>query len=128
MVRAKSSATEAKERVLMERDQRIAKMCRHEGKEGKRASMHRETFFNAVDIEGPDVVTEAGEGYWKDMYRKYPWLTVGGMGVDDGQNAAGTRNRFGRVSKRKRRGRWEAFDAVRRVWVECEAPPSRLVL
>lgn len=34
--------------------------------------------MNAVNTEGPEVMSAAGKGYWDDMARKYPWLQRGG--------------------------------------------------
>jgi hypothetical protein len=34
--------------------------------------------MNAVNTEGPEVMSAAGKGYWDDMARKYPWLQRAG--------------------------------------------------
>ena len=53
--------------------------------------------FNAVNQEGPEVLSRAGEeSYWRDMRRRHPEIAVGQP--DSGQSLNGMRNRHGRVS------------------------------
>ncbi len=122
----KSTETAAKEKALIERDQGIAKKMQHEGREGMRCCVHRDSFFNAVDIEGPDIVTEAGSEYWDDMYAKYPHLTLGaGMKKRKGNSINGCRNRFGRVAWKRTGKGW--FQYVNGQWVKREGPKSKMV-
>ncbi len=69
-------------------------------KEGLQYSLDRRAVMNAVRTEGREILTEQGADYWRDQERKYPHLR--GARTDTGDNAAGTRNRFGRVSFRVR--------------------------
>lgn len=51
--------------------------------------------MNAVDSEGREVLSKAGEGYWKDQDRRE-------FGIVEGANSARVmKNRHGRVSFRK---------------------------
>lgn len=52
--------------------------------------------MNAVDGEGPEVLTKAADGYWADMRRRHPHIACGRP--DPGQSINGMRNRHGRVS------------------------------
>jgi len=62
--------------------------------------------LTAREHEGPEVLTEAADGYWEDMKRLYPEcavkyvprrLMVGAVRT----SGPGMRNRFGRVSWRR---------------------------
>lgn len=53
--------------------------------------------MNAVRTEGPEVLSEAGRGYWDDMKRRHPHIAQGAITI----HCAGLRNRFGRVKERK---------------------------
>lgn len=122
----KSTETAAREKALIERDQKIAKKMQHDGAEGMRSCIHRDTFFNAVDIEGPDIVTEAGSEYWDDMYAMYPHLTLGAkMKKRKGDSINGSRNRFGRVSWRRTKAGW--FQYINSRWVRGKGPESKMV-
>lgn len=55
--------------------------------------------MNAVDSEGPEVMTNAADGYWRDMCRRYPHIDMAGMGGLKTGSAKG-RNRFGKISER----------------------------
>lgn len=57
-------------------------------------------FMNAVQTEGPEVATAAGEGYWRDMDRRYPWIAA--ERVFPG---GGMLTRWGRVKERTVYGR-----------------------
>jgi len=50
--------------------------------------------MNAVNSEGPEVLSRAGEEYWKDQDRHY-------FGIGAGSSANGMRNRWGKVSFKK---------------------------
>ena len=54
--------------------------------------------MNAVDSEGREVLSKAGEGYWKDQDRRE-------FGIQDRTNPRVMRNRLGKVSWRKVYGR-----------------------
>jgi len=40
----------------------------------------RAALMNAVAAEGPEVLSNAAEGYWRDMGKRYPWLANGDSG------------------------------------------------
>lgn len=113
---------------LRKRDEALAARVRHGRKEGLTSSISRESLLNAVRHEGREILTSEGGDYWKDMQRKYPHLNVGGRPTDTGDNAAGTANRFGRISERVRyRGKLRmVWDAKRGEWVEKPREMKRL--
>lgn len=65
-----------------------------------RLSMQIDTraVMNAVDREGPEVLSKAGKEYWRDMRRMYPHIACGE--VDRAQSANGMRCRHGRVTEK----------------------------
>jgi hypothetical protein len=67
-----------------------------------RMSISPEAVANAVASEGPEVMTEAGKGYWDDMRRMYPHLD---MQPDTSRTLAG-RTRYGKPTLRMRGGIW----------------------
>jgi hypothetical protein len=69
--------------------------------------------MNAVNSEGPEVLSKAADGYWADMDRRHP--QIAGAGTAVGQSLNGMRNRHGRVSVKILVGR----DGVRKE-VTCE--------
>ena len=85
------------------------------GKFRKRGSVHFEALAEAVRTEGPEVLSAAAEGYWRDMERANPWMMIDGK-AEDGNSANGHRCRQGKVAKRYipgkgwhewRNGTWE---------------------
>lgn len=87
--------------------------------EGRVGAKSRYAVMNAVATEGKEVLTEAGEGFWQDMQRRYHWQAPDGD-WNDGTSANGRRNHLGVVRERWRNGRWEHWDAKRGEWVEGE--------
>ena len=86
--------------AALRRDMKFAReRGKHNSPQGLRSSVSREAFFNAVKTEGPEVLTEAGEGYWRDMERRYPHLNLTKYG-DTGDSPNGHKNRWGNVSER----------------------------
>lgn len=70
------------------------------GKTGRLARQISQTaFFNAVNSEGPEVATAAGEQYFRDQERLYPWIG-NGRGGGPVVSANGMVNRFGRVKEK----------------------------
>jgi len=66
------------------------------GKTGRlKRSISIAAVMNAVDAEGREVLTKAGEGYWKDQDRRYFGITEGTASI------TAMRNRLGRVTYRK---------------------------
>ena len=87
--------------------------------EGRVAARSRAAVMNAVATEGKEVLTEAGEGFWRDMQRRYHWQAEDGD-WEDGSSANGRKNHYGVVRERYRAGRWEHWDKKRGEWVEGE--------
>ena len=87
--------------------------------EGRVGAKSRAAVMNAVATEGKEVLTDAGEGFWQDMQRRYHWQAEDGN-WNDGNSANGHRNHFGVVRERYRAGRWEHWDAKRGDWVPGE--------
>jgi hypothetical protein len=70
------------------------------GRTGRlRQQISTTAFFNAVNQEGPELATSAGDAYWRDQERLYPWIGDGsGGGVQASIN--GMANRLGRVKEK----------------------------
>jgi len=85
------------ERVLR-RDQELNKRFPARPGGPLRMSVSPEAVANAVRTEGREVMSAAGEGYWKDMRRMYPHLD---MQPDKG-GADSPRTRFGKATMRQR--------------------------
>ena len=110
MAKAKASAMRACARERQRRD-----ALGRNGRFRKRGSVHYEALAEAVRTEGPEVLSAAAAGYWKDMERANPWMMIDGK-PEDGNSPNGHRNRHGKVSMRWtaatgwmrwRKGRWE---------------------
>lgn len=89
------------ERVLR-RDQELNR--RFPAKPGGplRMSISPEAVANAIATEGPEVMSEAGKGYWDDMRKMYPHLD---MQPDTG-GADSPKTRYGKATLRMRGGIW----------------------
>lgn len=94
---------------------------RHEGRVGAKSRL---AVMNAVATEGKEVLTDAGEGFWRDMQRRYHWQAEDGN-WEDGNSANGRKNHVGVVRERYRGGRWEHWDAAIGGWVEGEITKRR---
>ena len=70
----------------------------------------RAALMNAVAAEGPEVLSSAADGYWRDMGKRYPWLA---NGEDSGRTVLKATSIF-------RDGKW--WKRVGGKWVE--APPK----
>jgi len=69
------------------------------GKSGRMMrSIDTRAVMNAVNSEGREVLSKDGEGYWKDMERRHPFI----RGEDDTCTcgSAVMKNRLGRVKER----------------------------
>jgi len=111
--------TQARLDAALRRDQKFAKeRGKHKGAQGLRSSISKEAFFNAVRTEGPEVLTEAGECYWRDMERRYPHLNLTEYS-DTGDSPNGHVCRWGAVSERYVEGKgWFHWDGKRRKWAK----------
>ena len=65
--------------------------------EGRVGAKSRAAVMNAVATEGKEVLTDAGEGFWQDMQRRYHWQAEDGN-WNDGNSANGHRNHIVAVS------------------------------
>lgn len=74
-------------------------------------SVSPEAVANAVRTEGPEVLGADGEGYWKDMRRRYPHLDM-----NPDKHVSDRVSRFGKATLRKRGGRWQRW--VNGAWRE----------
>lgn len=64
-----------------------------------RGQISTTAYFNAVNQEGPEVATQAGEQYFRDQERLYPWIGDG-RGGGPVVSGDGMTNRFGRVREK----------------------------
>lgn len=85
--------------------------------EGRVGAKSRYAVMNAVRTMGKEVLTEAGQGFWDDMQRRYHWQAEDGN-WNDGSSANGHVCRLGKVSERFFRGRWWHWDAAAGGWAE----------
>jgi len=106
-------------KALQREDEAMSReVSSHGRRNGRQAVVDQRVFMQAVATEGHGILGPEGRGYWNDMKRRYPHLR-GNRGVD-GDNASGSRNRFGRVKERRREGgRWERWNG--KDWEAVEA-------
>lgn len=109
-VRLMKQEQAARVRADLRRDERRA-VCspagRRIGRTGQHAlSVGQAAFFNARQSEGPEIATSAGDGYWRDMVRRYPHLRGGGVYDGSAVSGNGRNTRFGKVTQMFRDGRW----------------------
>lgn len=90
---------------VLKRDQELNKRYPARAGGPLRMSISPEAVRNAVATEGPEVMTAAGQGYWRDMQRMYPHLNM----QPDGGGCCDRVTRFGKATLRKRGGRWERW-------------------
>lgn len=99
---------------------------RNPGREGLAARVDLSAVANAVLTEGREVMTSAGRGYWRDMYRRYPHLRVmDGRPRGDDRSLNQRRGPHGVASIRRRQdGSWERWIPASG-WTPCPAPLGR---
>lgn len=89
-------------------------------REGRIGAKSRLAVLNAIRTEGKEVMTEAGECFWKDMARRYPWQNPDGV-AEGTDSPNGHVNRLGKVSERYTASRgWEHWDPASGDWVPGE--------
>ncbi len=103
MAAAKSAAMRG---CAQERERRAARGAN--GRFRKRSSVHFEALAEAVRTEGPEVLSAAAKGYWRDMERANPWMMIDGT-PEDGNSINGRYGRHGKVSKRYANGKWHEW-------------------
>ena len=91
--------------------------------EGRVGAKSRLAVLNAVRTEGKEVLTEAGQGFWDDMQRRYHWQAEDGN-WNDGNSANGHACRLGKVSEKYMRGKWWHWDPQAQAWAEGKREPS----
>jgi hypothetical protein len=92
--------------------------------EGRVGAKSRYAVLNAIATEGKEVMTEAGQGFWDDMQRRYKWQAEDGN-WNDGNSANGRVTRLGKVSEKYMRGKWYHWDAAVGGWVEGALKKSK---
>lgn len=88
-------------------------------REGRVGAKSRHAVLHAVRTMGKEILTEAGEDYWRFLERKYPWQALDGRPQGD-TSVNGHRCRQGKVSRRYVRGKWHVWKEGR--WVEDGNP------
>ena len=88
-------------------------------REGRVGAKSRHAVLHAVRTMGKEILTEAGEDYWRFLERKYPWQALDGSPQGD-TSVNGHRCRQGKVSRRYVRGKWHVWKEGR--WVEDGNP------
>lgn len=93
-------------------------------KQGLVGQIHYDALMNAVEQEGPDVLSSAGRDYFEFEARQNPWMTVDGKapGTD---SINGHRCRLGKVKEKYIGGEWYHWDAKKGDWVKGEATKRR---
>lgn len=111
------------DRKAMDSDATLARR-RPTGSSGLCGRCDRSALMRAIRQEGSEIMTEAGRSWWKDQERMYPWLNTSKHREQD-WNLAGTKSRYGNVTKRftVERG-WEKYEHGR--WIPMPPPPSRM--
>lgn len=113
---------EREKNLEIEQSKKLYRMRREVGAkrgEGRVGAKSRYAVMNAVRTMGKEVLTEAGDGYWEDLQRRYHWHAEDGD-WRDGNSPNGHRNRLGVVRERYRKGQWEHWDAKLGTWVPGE--------
>lgn len=106
---------EAENRAMIRRDAALDPLRNKGVNREKGYRIGRAALMNAVRQEGRDVLSQAGDGYWRDMGKRYPWMAAG---MDKGRRALKATSIFrdGKWYKRVAGGQWVEEKTVRRVW------------
>jgi hypothetical protein len=88
---------------ILEADMKRAQGKRSERTEGLQAQISTDALMSAVRHEGKYIMGAEGKGYWRDMQRRYPHLNLL-KHKDTGDSPNGSRNHFGRVTRRFKAG------------------------
>lgn len=88
-------------------------------KQGRIGGIHYSALMNAVEQEGPEVLSAAGQDYFDHEARINPWITIDGKSPNtDSPN--GHKTRFGKVKEKMIGGKWYHWDEKAGGWVEGE--------
>lgn len=93
-------------------------------RQGRTGAIHYDALVHAMDEQGKDILTKAGDDYWNWEKRRNPWMCEDGC-VPGTDSANGHANRFGKVSERFVRGKWWHWDPVAQTWAEGPAKKGR---
>lgn len=115
MERAKAATAAAMKDLAAKRSAAGAKSG-----EGRVGGVHIDAVMEAINQEGPEVMSQAASGWWEDQKRLNPWMCADGV-VPDGNSPNGRYGRHGKVRERYVAGRgWEHWDPSVRDWVPGE--------
>ena len=81
--------------------------------------LHYDALMNAVEQEGPEVLSAAGMDYFEHEARENPWMTLDGKAPSK-DSINGHRCRIGKVKEKYMNGRWYHWDAKAGGWVPGE--------
>lgn len=87
--------------------------------EGRVGGWHRDAVMNAIQSEGPEVLSSAASGYWDDMKRLYPEMCADDR-IPGTDSLNGRANRHGKTVEKFVNGKWYHWDKKRCEWVEGE--------
>lgn len=119
---AECARMEREKTLEMTESKKLYEMRRQMGAkkgEGRVGAKSRYAVLNAIATEGKEVMTEAGQGFWDDMQRRYHWHAEDGN-WNDGNSPNGHKTRLGKVTEKYMRGKWYHWDAAAGGWVEGE--------
>lgn len=87
--------------------------------EGRVGGWHRDAVMNAIQSEGPEVMSSAAKGYWDDMKRLYPEMCADDR-IPGTDSINGRSNRHGKTAEKFVGGKWYHWDKKLGAWVEGE--------
>ena len=119
---AKCARMEQEKRLEIEQSKKLYDLRRQVGSkkgEGRVGAKSRMAVLNAVATEGKEVLTDAGQGFWDDMQRRYHWQAEDGN-WNDGCSLDGRFSPHGKCNEKYMRGKWYHWDPKVRRWVEGE--------
>jgi len=93
-------------------------------REGRTGAIHYDALVHAMEEQGKDVITKAGDDYWNWEKRKNPWMCEDGC-VPGTDSVNGHCNRFGKAREKFMRGKWYHWDPAAGGWVEGEVTKRR---
>lgn len=98
-------------------DQILSRKLQHSRKEGLVSKVDQTVVMEAIQQEGPEVMTAAGQGWWDDMARRHPHIMLNGR-IPSGESLNGRYGRKGKVSRRFVNGTRQIWDEGFGGWVE----------
>lgn len=119
---AECARMEREKTLEMTESKKLYEMRRQMGAkkgEGRVGAKSRHAVLNAIATEGKEVMTEAGQGFWDDMQRRYHWQAEDGN-WNDGSSPNGHKTHLGKVSERYVKGQWYHWDSKLGTWIPGE--------